>query len=998
MTTTTSKYQIYPDFFENKEDCEKFKFRQRNQTNTRYKHFCQTHFTAGDEEQFEEYRFSKNNNNNNNISTTGSVSKIWDKYCNIDGSSVLNTFKYIFYKFKKGIFVKIVNNQLKVFLPFSNSNFINEWGDQFDTSNIQELYEYLCKIEGRKYNSKNVNSNINSWYSNNYLLRYEYPIKESDTNVCVLKNMIEELCSNRNIPDIEFFINRRDFPLHTTDSSEPYFDIWNSENTPLKSHNYEKYSPILSMCKNDKFEDILMPTHEDWSRVQSFENKWFPYSSRSTFDNSDDIILDWDRKKPIALFRGSSTGKGITIENNMRLKVSYMSSSLNLKDPIDNLNYLDAGITKWNVRPRKLSNNQKLQTINVESLPFGLSNYLSLTEQSEYKYIIHIDGHVSAFRLSLELSMKSVVLLVESEWEIWYSNKLKPYIHYVPIKKDLSDLIDQIKWCKNNDEKCKNIAKNAFDFYNNFLNKNAILDYFQKTLVNLKANIGEYFYFEKNYKDILNITEYNIINNFQISLIRRRKKINYSTIEITEQRFYGLLKAIQILFSTYKKKLIVSDKTLIYKSKSVTIEKFKIGNFYLCEKNPIDEKKEKENTHEAFIGIFCINEILKEIPNFSFTIGIYENKKIVNEYIENSISLFDYIKSPKFEFKTYIFIILQLCLSLQVGQNKFNFVHYDLTPWNILLQEFKDEISIDYKVECNKCYNIQTKIVPIIIDYGKSYCSIKKHHHGYVKMFKFSTSQDILSILITSIYEIICHQHLSNIDFHNLIKLSNFLSENNFRKEKFKNSKELKSFLLYKKKYSILINGDKYELENKTPMDLFNYINNNLYIYKYLIYQKSPKNFKSIMMKCDEDLFYNLLLNNKISNAYFEKRINQIIKDDVDSLNCILSNYMCFLGMERTKFYRKIKRKLPNARKYIIHNKFSSENIIDNNISYEENDFLSISKIKLIQNKIKNNEEDNIDPIFYKDIITKRKNSTNIYDFEYIIQKISNMNQKFIEL
>ena len=151
-------------------------------------------------------------------------------------------------------------------------------------------------------------------------------------------------------------------------------------------------------------------------------------------------------------------------------------------------------------------------------------------------------------------------------------------------------------------------------------------------------------------------------------------------------------------------------------------------------------------------------------------------------------------------------------------------------------------------------------------------------------------------------------------------------------------------------------------------------------------------------MKCDEDLFYNLLLNNKISNAYFEKRINQIIKDDVDSLNCILSNYMCFLGMERTKFYRKIKRKLPNARKYIIHNKFSSENIIDNNISYEENDFLSISKIKLIQNKIKNNEEDNIDPIFYKDIITKRKNSTNIYDFEYIIQKISNMNQKFIEL
>ena len=1002
MTTTTSKYQIHPDFFENKKDCDDFKFRQRHQTNPRYKNFCQTHFTAGDEEQFEEYKFPKNNNNFEYIDSE-IYQNIWNKYCNIDGSSVSNTFKYMFYKFKKGIFVKIVNNQLKVFLPFSNVNFVNEWSENIDVSNIQELYEYVCKIEGRKYNFKNINTNVSSWYANNYLLRHEYPIKESDTNVCVLKNMIEELCSNRNIPDIEFFLNRRDFPLHTTNSTEPYFDIWNSENTPLKSHNYEKYSPILSMSKSIKFEDILIPTHEDWARVQSLENKWFP-SSRITITNPDDI-LKWENKKSIALFRGSSTGKGVSIEDNMRLKVSYISS-LNLKDEKDNSNYLDAGITKWNVRPKKISNFSKLQTIDIESLPFGLSKYLSFKEQSEYKYIIHIDGHVSAFRLSLELSLKSVILLVESEWKMWYSEKLIPYVHYVPVKKDLSDLIDQIKWCKSNDKKCKKISENAFDFYNNFLNKNAILDYFQKTLINLKQNIGSYFYFDKNYKDILNNDEFNIINNYQLSLKRKKQKRNYNDIEIKEQRFYGLLKAIQILFSNYYR-TIKSEKILLYSSRTITVEKFKIGNFYLCEKKTLDTKKEKENIHEAFIGIFCINEILKEIPNFSFTIGLYENNKIVNEYIENSISLFDYIKSPNFEFKSFLFIIIQLCLSLQVSQNKFNFVHYDLTPWNILLQKLDDEISIDYKVEFNKCFNVKTKIIPIIIDYGKSYCSIKKRHHGYVKMFKFSTSQDILSLLITSIYEIICHQHLSAIDFHNLIKLSNFLSENNFRKEKFKNSKDLKSFLLYKKKYSILVNSNKYELENKTPMDLFNYINDNLYIYKYPIYQKSSKNFKSIMMKCDEDLFYNLLLKNKISNEYFEKRIKKIVKNEPDSLNCILSNYMCFLGIEKKKFYKKIKRKLPNTRKYIKENKFSTESINDRQIFYDENDFLSISKIKFLKNEIKNAKEISLDeeelvPMISKDIIIKRKNLTNIYDFERIIQKLIENNntieKKFIEL
>lgn len=1001
MTTTTSEYQIHPDFFENKEDCEAFKFRQRQQTNSRYKNFCQTHFTAGDEEQFEEYKFSKNNIECVYDDSKTKTVDIWNKYCNIDGSSVNNTFKYMFYKFKKGIFVKIVNNQLKVFLPFSNSNFVNEWSENIDSSNIYELSQYACRIEGRKYNSKNINTNVNSWYANNYLIRNEYPIKESDTNVCVLKNMIEELCSNRSIPDIEFFMNRRDFPLHTSDSTEPYFDIWNSENTPLKSHNYEKYSPILSMSKTDKFEDILIPTHEDWARVQSLENKWFP-SSRSTIENSFDVFK-WENKKSIALFRGSSTGKGISIDDNMRLKVAYMSS-LNLKDPTDDLNYLDAGITKWNVRPKKISNFRKLQTIDVESLPFGLSNYLSLKEQSEYKYIIHIDGHVSAFRLSLELSLKSVILIVESEWKIWYSEKLKPYVHYVPIKNDLSDLIEQIQWCKNNDEKCKKISENAFYFYNNFLNKNAILDYFQKTLLNLKQNIGSYYYFDTKYKDILNYDEYRMIDNHQISLKRKKRKINFSDIEIKEQRFYGLLKAIQILFVNKKYKQIKSEKILLYSSRSITIEKFKIGNFYLCEKNPTDSKKGKENIHEAFIGIFCVNEILKEIPNFSFTIGLYENKKIVNEYIENSISLFDYIKSNHFEFETFLFIIMQICLSLQVSQHKFNFVHYDLTPWNILLQKLDDEISIDYKVEFNKCFSVKTRIVPIIIDYGKSYCSIKKRHHGYVKMFKFSTSQDILSLLITSIYEIICHQHLSTLDFHNLIKLSNFLSENTFRKEKFKNSKELKMFLLQKKKYSVLIDSDKYELEHKTPMDLFNYIKNNIYIYKYPIFEKSPKNFKSIMMKCDEDLFYNLLLKNEISNEYFEKRIKKIVKDDPDSLNCILSNYMCFLGIEKNKFYKKIIRKLPNSRKFKKENNLSLEPINERQISYDENDFLSISKIQVLKHKIRDVSchKEEIDPMLSKDIIIKRKNLTNIYDFEHIIKKLIENNntieQKFIEL
>ena len=51
---------------------------------------------------------------------------------------------------------------------------------------------------------------------------------------------------------------------------------------------------------------------------------------------------------------------------------------------------------------------------------------------------------------------------------LWYSDKLVEYEHYVPVKHDLSDLIEKIEWCRNNDNKCKIISENAKKFYNTY--------------------------------------------------------------------------------------------------------------------------------------------------------------------------------------------------------------------------------------------------------------------------------------------------------------------------------------------------------------------------------------------------------------------------------------------------------------------------------------------------------------------------------------------------
>ncbi len=40
----------------------------------------------------------------------------------------------------------------------------------------------------------------------------------------------------------------------------------------------------------------------------------------------------------------------------------------------------------------------------------------------------------------------------------WYYSELQPWTHYVPVKADLSDLHEQIDWCRTNAEECRRIA------------------------------------------------------------------------------------------------------------------------------------------------------------------------------------------------------------------------------------------------------------------------------------------------------------------------------------------------------------------------------------------------------------------------------------------------------------------------------------------------------------------------------------------------------------
>lgn len=63
----------------------------------------------------------------------------------------------------------------------------------------------------------------------------------------------------------------------------------------------------------------------------------------------------------------------------------------------------------------------------------------------QYKYQVNIDGTVAAYRLAYLLAGSGVVLKQESPYYEHFYSLLKPNVHYLPFKRDLSDLVEKVQ-------------------------------------------------------------------------------------------------------------------------------------------------------------------------------------------------------------------------------------------------------------------------------------------------------------------------------------------------------------------------------------------------------------------------------------------------------------------------------------------------------------------------------------------------------------------------
>ena len=469
------------------------------QTNKKFKSFTQIFYHAGDYEDIERFGYlsirslyqkpkSINIDSSNVFEKAKIQIKLFDKY-DFDFESIKNTMFYMFNKMKKGVLIGIKNNKLAVFLPFSNSNYTNDfytelYFDKNDKINLENykknpnnflnkklentLKYYLNKY---KLNSKNIIWDRTKWVANDCFFRYEN--YEGDKSEALYEDFFVNLCANRELPDCIFFLNLRDHPMLNKNLKDSYTSIIDRDLDPI--YKFDKYAPILSPSGSEETVDLCMCTQDDWLRVN---RKIYPDDCANGYLNQITPVK-WNDKINKAVFRGSATGCNTNI-NNIRINASILS----LKYP----DYLDAGITSFN-RKLKKNLNKPLEVIDISDISLQKANFMSLQEKASFKYILNLEGHVAAFRLGHEFSLGSVLLIPQSKYYLWFSSLLVPYTHYIPINANLDNLIEQIKWCIDNDDKCKEIASNGMDFYKKYLEKDGIYDYMQNLLnkISLKS-------------------------------------------------------------------------------------------------------------------------------------------------------------------------------------------------------------------------------------------------------------------------------------------------------------------------------------------------------------------------------------------------------------------------------------------------------------------------------------------------------------------------------
>ena len=236
--------------------------------------------------------------------------------------------------------------------------------------------------------------------------------------------------------------------------------------TGCNYHNYQNiYSiPLFTAAAHVGCDHAFpFPTHELLSMLRNDESEWDDFFAESEQE------YPWSKKLSRVVWRGALTGPYVndTFKNQRWNLVRTVHS---IKNEFVGLGFneehflFDVGAVRLPVR--KYSKNWKNDLDEIG----GLANRIDPMESNQkYRAILDVDGNSWSSRFNMLLCYNSVVLKVEPTWVDYLQFKrrngeaLQPWIHYIPVKADLSDLFEKAAFAMDrvNDELLQTIVHNA---------------------------------------------------------------------------------------------------------------------------------------------------------------------------------------------------------------------------------------------------------------------------------------------------------------------------------------------------------------------------------------------------------------------------------------------------------------------------------------------------------------------------------------------------------
>jgi hypothetical protein len=159
----------------------------------------------------------------------------------------------------------------------------------------------------------------------------------------------------------------------------------------------------------------------------------------------------WEQRRPVAMWRGGTSGQPADRRIGWRTLPRIRLCEIGREHP----DIIDAGITGIAQMP----NAQAEEEIRNSGLMAG---FLPVNDFNKYRYQIDIDGNSNSWPgLFQKLLTGSPVLKVASPrgFRQWYYDRLKPWINFVPVAVDMSDLVEKAEWLKAHDDAAHQIGQ-----------------------------------------------------------------------------------------------------------------------------------------------------------------------------------------------------------------------------------------------------------------------------------------------------------------------------------------------------------------------------------------------------------------------------------------------------------------------------------------------------------------------------------------------------------